>query len=630
MLLLMKKLIVLFAYPVRLLFFWLLFFAAFRLWFVLWFSAKWSAQSGGRVWAAFWHALPLDLSTAGYLLALPVLLGPFLVSKTAGENRVARLLFWFNVLLIIVLVFVFGANVFLYEEWQTLLNNRAIAYMRSPGALLDSMSGVFKLGTASLYFGSIWFWVKMHRDIIGSSPQASSHAPYPYQKWLAWPLQLGLLALCIRGGTGVMPINESAVYYSGHLFDNHAATNTAWHLLHSMIETRTERNPFIFNEKAKAEATVARLFEKPKTTAKPQILGTAATAKPNVVCIIMESMTAQVVAELGGEPGVCPTLGRLAREGVLFENVFGSGYRTDQGLVSILSGYPAQPDQSVVLLEDKSAKLPSVPRVLRQNGYATAYFYGGELMFANIGVYLANQGYAKILSEKDFPDADKTQRWGVDDDRLLQRAAAEIGQLPEPFFATAMTLSLHPPYDVPFTSQWSGNQSERNKFLNTAAFADHAIGRFFERVRSEAWFKNTLFVLVADHGSSQPGAVGMEKGASRRVPLIVFGEPMAAAWRGKRLPVFGNHHDIPATVLAALGHEVSGFRFSRDLFSANPAGSFAYFTNENGLGWATPSGEAFFSFESKNWETNTGQLDSATRQAAQAYLQVLYDDFLGL
>lgn len=629
MLLLMKKIFALFEYPVRLLCFWLLFFAAFRLWFVFWFSAKWSSQSGGQVWAAFWHALPLDLSTVGYLLALPLLFAPILSSIRLQKFPVEKVFFWYNVLLISVLVFVFGANVFLYEEWQTLLNNRAIAYMRSPAALLDSMSGVFKLGAAALYLGSVWFWVKMHRVIVGSAANSSPSTPRLYQKWLVWPVQLGLLALCVRGGTGVMPINESAVYYSGHLFDNHAATNTAWHLLHSMIETRTERNPFIFNDKAQAEAIVAQLLEGQKTSLRPQVLDTTA-AKPNVVFIIMESMTAQVVAELGGEPGVCPNLGRLAREGVLFENIFGSGYRTDQGLVSILSGYPAQPDQSVVLLEDKSAKLPSVPRILRQNGYATAYFYGGELTFANIGVYLANQGYAQIMSEKDFDDADKTQRWGVDDDRLLQRAATEIGRLPQPFFATAMTLSLHPPYDVPFESQWSDNQSERNKFLNTAAFADHAIGRFFERVRGDAWYRNTLFVLVADHGSSQPGAVGMEKGASRRVPLIVFGEPLASSQRGKRVAAFGNHHDTPATVLAALGHEISGFRFSRDLFSAQPTGGFAYFTNENGLGWATPSGEAFFNFESKNWETNSGQLDPASQQAAKAYLQVLYDDFLGL
>lgn len=162
------------------------------------------------------------------------------------------------------------------------------------------------------------------------------------------------------------------------------------------------------------------------------------------------------------------------------------------------------------------------------------FFYGEtQADLSSIGSSLSNQGFEKIFSEKNFSSAEKTQRWGVDDHILLQRAVLEINQLRQPFFATAMTLSLHPPYDVPCQSQWKGG-ADREKFLNSAAFADHAIGTFFTSAEQQPWYDNTLFVLVADHGSSQPGGVGLDNPVSRHIPLIVFGKPLAAPFRGEK------------------------------------------------------------------------------------------------
>jgi phosphoglycerol transferase MdoB-like AlkP superfamily enzyme len=362
--------------------------------------------------------------------------------------------------------------------------------------------------------------------------------------------------------------------------------------------------------------------------------------RPNIIFLIMESHTARIVEELGGEPGVCPNLSRLIREGILFENIYGSGFRTDQGLVSILAGYPAQPDQSIVLQTDKAAKLNSLPKVLHNAGYSTAFFYGGELTFANLGLWLTNQRFEKIFSEKDFSHAERTQRWGVDDYILLQRAALEIGHLKQPFFATAMTLSLHPPYDVPYQSRWQGPE-EREQFLNSAAFADYAIGEFFKTAEQQSWYDNTLFVLVADHGSGNPEGVGLDNPKSRHIPLIFFGKPLNKKWHNSRIPIFGNHHDIPATVLGMWDLYDLDMRWSRNLWHVNslvnatrtPANQrfeFAFFTNENGLGWANSRGKGFYFFGNDEWHIWEGQLDSISRTDARAYLQTLYDDFLKL
>lgn len=628
-----------FVFPLRLLVFWLLFFGVFRVWFVSWFRKEWLPAEPVSAWKSLWYALPLDLSTAGYLMAVPVLIWFAGLAIGKRSHRVInKVIVGINVFLIAVLVLVFGANIFIYEEWHTLLNNRALEYLSTPRALLDSMSLPFQIVCVGLYLIFIWLMWRSYRLLVGSDNYVQNAS-----RWgaLALPLHAGLLFLAIRGGLGVIPINESAVYFSPHLFNNHAATNAVWNLIHSLIETRSTVNHYRFMDSKEAEARTACLLGDCTTLADLNwdfFEKQDSSPRPNIVFLIMESHTAQVLEELGGEPGVCPNLSRLIREGILFENIYGSGYRTDQGLVSILGGYPAQPDQSIVLQTDKAARLNSLPKILQEQGYATAFFYGGELTFANIGVWLTNQRFEKIISEKDFTRTEKTQRWGVDDQALLQRAVTGINELKEPFFATALTLSLHPPYDVPYQSKWQGN-NEREKFLNSAAFADHAIGAFFKTAEQQPWYKNTLFVLVADHGSRNPEGVGLDHPKSRHVPLIFFGKPLNKKWLGAKLPVFGNHHDIPATVLGMRDMYHPDLRWSRNLwhFEAlvhdipNPLNQrfeSAYYTNETGLGWANSKGKGFYAFGSNDWHIWEGQLDSTARLDAKAYLQTLYDDFL--
>ncbi len=609
-------------FALRLLAFWLLFFTVFRVWFIAGLHAEWTDNNP---WPALWRAWPLDLSMAGYLLSVPVLL--WFIGLPAGaktQQRITRVIAGYHIVVFGILIFVFGANVFLYAEWHTPLNNRALEYFRTPTAMLDSMSLPFKIGSVTIYIFFAWVWWRLYRWVVGTTV-----FPDRLSNWnLAWlPVLLGLLFLAIRGGLGVIPVNESAVYYSPQLFNNHAATNAAWHVIHSLIETRSTENHYRFMDDGSARQRVAQLYPRDSAAHQPHNwLQLPAGHKPNIVFIMMESMTAQVVGELGGVPGVCPNLGRLAGQGLLFDRCYGSGYRTDQGLVSVLGGFPAQPDQSIVLLQDKAAKLPSVPKMLRQEGYATAFFYGGELTFANIGVWLTNQKFDRIFAEKDFPAAAITQRWGADDRQVFNKAIATLRETPQPFFSNILTLSLHPPFDVPYRSQWTGD-TEREQFLNSAAFADAAIGAFFEAAAAEPWFANTLFVLVADHGHYNPTGVRMDDPRSRQVPLIITGPLIRPEWRGRRIHTLGNHHDIPATILDELGFSSAAFTWSKDLFDPHTR-DFAYYTNENGLGWVTPAGAGFYPFEKRAWQWFAGPLPAADGLDGQAYLQELYEDFL--
>jgi phosphoglycerol transferase MdoB-like AlkP superfamily enzyme len=618
--------------------YWLLFFAFFRLWFALWGQSSWPQDGNGSVWASFVYALPLDLSMAAYMMVFPVLL--WFIGIAFGASKFAffeKILNGYGALVVAVAVLVFGANVFVYAEWGTPLNKRALQYLvDTPKVLLHSMSLGFQAMALVLSLGGISLFVFLYKKYV-------SHSVFPQKPTkkilLALPLALGMLVLGIRG-TGKMPINESAVYHSKNLFCNHAATNSGWYLAHSLIEKNTDTNRYPTDRPEDVQALVPKLRRTFTDVSHAPWLRTDSIQRPNIVFILMESMTAQVIEELGGEKGVCPNIARLIQNGALFTNCYGSGYRTDQGLVSVLAGYPAQPDQSVIFHIEKGAKLTALPKYLKEkHGYNSIFVHGAELTFANFRVWLTNQRTDVIVGKEEFASADRRIRWGAEDNAILQRTLLEINKIQQPFVATALTVSLHAPFDSPVEQRWPGDVP-RAQFLNHAAYADAAVGQFLERAAREPWYPNTLFVLVADHGASLPAGAGMDRPITRQVPLVFFGPALRNEWRGARIPVTCGHHDIPQTLLRAIDPTAPElFPWSRDLwgmdafFKANPAASdqnFAYYTNENGLGWATPKGTAFYSFVDRSWLHFGDTLPENAQRAARAYLHLLYDDYLQL
>lgn len=595
------------------------------MWFVGQFAGQSNARAADSIWAAFAHALPLDFSTMGYAMLLPVLL--FCVGFLFSDKFrpvFQKVIYYFNLVLMGVAIPLSGANVVLYKEWQTPLNSRAFEYLqKNPIIVFNSISWGYMIFYALLYLSVCWGAIRLYRWWVGREQPPKGTSRWWATTFFLW---FPLLVVAIRGGFGIMPINESAVYYSVEALHNHAAVNPLWNLTHSLVERRANSNHYQVMEDAEAQQITQNLLQ----TTEKQILPLAdSTGKPyNVVILMLESMTAQVIEELGGKAGVCPNFSQLCREGILFSECYGSGYRTDQGYVAVLGGYPAQPDQSIILLDDKAVKLSSLSKVLVQKGYSTLFCTGGETTFANTGMWLRNQQMQRLISMEDFTRAQRTQRWGADDKQILQRALTEIGVLPQPFLATVMTISLHPPYDVPYKGKFWGS-SEPEQFLNTAAFVDEALGAFFDAARQQAWYNNTIFVLVADHGSSQPIQAGMDNPKSRHIPLLFYGAPIAADWKGKTMRVFANHHDVPATVLPLLGVDAgAAFPWSRNLWTQREGQGFAYYTNENGVGWVNEKGGGFYFFDLKQWHYFRGAGDSADQRNARGYLQAVYEDFL--
>jgi phosphoglycerol transferase MdoB-like AlkP superfamily enzyme len=209
---------------------------------------------------------------------------------------------------------------------------------------------------------------------------------------------------------------------------------------------------------------------------------------------------------------------------------------------------------------------------------------------------------------------------------VFQKQASDMNAETQPFFSYLMTLSSHEPFDVPGPVRVAGTTAAE-RFLNSCAYTDHALGRYFERVSKEAWFNNTLFVLCADHGHALPRNRPYNEPPRFHVPLLFYGPVLDSALVGQRVDALGTHMDIAATLLGALEIDASSFKWSNNLLNAARV-PFAYYSFDDGVGFMTPDGYLGYSFKHKRLFHAAGGIDTAAMTLQlQAYLQTLMHDY---
>jgi phosphoglycerol transferase MdoB-like AlkP superfamily enzyme len=430
-------------------------------------------------------------------------------------------------------------------------------------------------------------------------------------------------------------MNESLISYSDDNFLNQATVNPVWYLANDVYRAGIfEGNPFEVMNDLKAKKIVNDIFTCSPDSF-PQIL---TTKKPNVVIIILESFTADIIEDLGGERGITPSLNRIIKDGVFFNNIYSSGTRTDQGIVSLLNGWPAIPYYSIMRSTAKSNQLPSMPKIFLEEGYATSFLYGGESNFSNLNVYCTTQKFQKVLERKNFSNSANAGGWGVPDEFVFARQIEELDKTKEPFLNVLMTLSNHEPFNVPGPTRFPG-KDDSNKFRNSAAYTDDCLGKYLLEAKNKSWYKNTLFIIVADHGHELPKNTNVYYPESHRIPLLFYGDVIKPEFKGAVVTKLGGHHDLAGTLLPQLGlnevalRQVSGqtqFSWSKNLL--NPTVSnYAYYVIDQLVGWVDEKYWFGYSYNRKkfiarSYDVPQAHLDSM-RKDGQAFMQVLYEQY---
>ncbi|KAA8475183.1 phosphoglycerol transferase MdoB-like AlkP superfamily enzyme [Arcticibacter tournemirensis] len=561
--------------------FWLLFFLLERCVFLLYYIHRLKGVSFYEFIQVYFYGAWMDASMAGYICAIPALL--FVIVWLFGIKKfpitIVKIYTW---LLVGLFSFLTVVNFNIYREWGTKINFRALEFA------FGSPAEAFSSSESSPVFLSLFIFA-----VLTSAGIFLSRLIIEYRifrggnfaiRLLLSVLMLGFNFLAIRGGWQLSPMNESMAYFSLKPLLNYAAVNTEWSLVHDILNNKyNNSNPFKYYSPSEAKSIVKGLYLKPNTATTDVLT----TRTPNVVLIIMESFTGNVVESLDGEKGVAPQTEKLISEGLFFNHIYASGGRTDKGVVAVLSAFPAQGRRSIMKENSKQVKIPALSQSFAGKGYSTSFFYGGESRFFNMRSYLLSHNYQKIVDKSDFDPKDMNSKWGAYDGAVYTRMLSDLKTAQAPFFSTMLTLTNHEPFELPSTPRFKGEEIE-NKFRSTAYYADSCVGAFIREAKKQSWYKNTLFIIVADHGHYLPRTnLEIFDPQRYRIPLLFFGEVIKPEFRGVKIEKAGSQNDLAATLLNQVAIKSDAYTWSKDLLNPGVAG-FAFFNWEHGLGFVSP------------------------------------------
>ncbi len=609
----------------RQLMFWMLVFALSRMIFLV-YNLNLLKVEGVRfseVIDAFWHSLHLDLATAAYFMMFPFVL--LLIQSFYSPrwlNRVNRIYVFIGLFLFCLLTI---AELGIYPEWKTKMPFKAFTYLSNPTEVYDTIStslfftllGLFIVNLTIVYFAYVK-WI--YKDLV--------HIGRNYIFIVVFAVITPvLLFIGARGGVQQIPINQSESYYSHHNILNLASVNSGFNLFISIIENYKNfgKNPYAFYSKEEVEKTIKQI----QRTEHDSTTLVLTTGRPNIVLLILESWSADLIESLGGEPGITPEFHKLEKEGILFTGLWATGPRSEQAMSSIFGGFPAHPISSITVQPDKFSKLTTITHKLIEQGYSTSFYFGGQLIYGNIKGFILHNGFQRITELDNFGNGKvKMGKLGIHDEFMLARQLSDLNKEKQPFFSALFTLSSHSPYDQPMDEvlQWGDN--ERN-YINSAYYTDRSLGEFINNARKQPWFKNTLFIVVADHSHNSYRNWAFTTPLYHKIPLLLFGDVIKKEYKGTTNPKLSNQSDLASTLMHQLAIPAGEFHWSRNLF--NPyTPEYAYYSFEEGVGWIRPSGHIVFDAGIKHFHEISvpEQYRDSIEREGKSYLQAVFEEYM--
>jgi phosphoglycerol transferase MdoB-like AlkP superfamily enzyme len=595
---------------------WILLFQLFRFLFLAYHFKKSVELGGALLVQSAMHGIRMDISFAAYILVIPALLISFTGRKWGWYQTTIK---FYSAAVSVFVVTLSVVDLELFRAWGFRIDASSLHYLETPKEAFASMGAApvlpLMLLLAALLLLVITVLSTIRKRTIPFFDRSSLVFTIPVFIFLT-----AALIIPIRGGLQLAPMNESAVFFSDRSFANYAAVNVPWNYFRSIsVNSYSKKNPFLYYDESKAREQVASFYQH-HNDHRQVVKG---KEPMNVVIIIWESFTAKVVAKLNGTPGITPEFDALTKEGILFTNMYASGNRSDKGMVAILSGYPAQPTTSIIKIPNKTVSLPSLPRLFKEKGYFTSFYYGGETEFANMKTYFLQQGFDKIVDKNSFNEADMNSKWGAHDHVVLNKFLGDLERQKQPFFSTLFTLSSHEPFEVPVETVIKGNDIE-HLFLNAHHYSDASIGAFIRQAKTKSWWANTLVVILADHGHPLP-----EKPNTRpdefHIPMLWLGGVLEQ--RNIRVDTLCSQTDFAATLLQQFNMPSKAFSWSNDIFMVNRV-PFAYFAFTNGFGWKRPEGYIVRDNIGGNIIEKGGSLKPVETEYGKSYLQASFTDYL--
>lgn len=550
------------------------------------------ANVSNPVWPAFVRGLWLDNVAVCYVMILPYVLLLFISSIIPFFNKYV----WRTVVTVVIAVLsveiaLQAANLQYFKYFSNVINSSIFEWTEEAGTavtmILEEPSYWVLIisGLSLIALFSIFIWRQSEKTLEGLLSEKTVVNYVDRLKIFAVSLVvIGLCMFGIRGRMGYNPIKVSAAYYCDDYFLNRLGVNAAFNLLNTYIDNNRRENRGLNlmdgetavreirhdMQRGTSDVFVADSLSLQRHIKRDSSAIFAEGEKPNVVIILMESMSAKLMQHFGCDVRMTPFLDSLWNESLSFENFYSVGNHTNQGIYSTLYGFPTVLSRNAM----KGTDIPTyygMPNVFAEKGYSTSFYMTHESQYDNMNAFLRTNGFKHIRSQEDYPRDSIVNSFGVSDGFLFDYALNELKTMQQPFFSVLLTISNHPPYVVPDWFEAHGWDAEYAIVL----YADYCLKTFFEGMKRCGLYENTVFVFVADHGKiiGRPECEVAE--SFNHVPLIIHSPRI-----GKKTEKdFCCQTDIQAILFSLLGIEYDNVGFGCDVLN-NTSSEVFYSTDD--------------------------------------------------
>ncbi len=592
-----------------LLFYWIIIFDIQRILFLLVHWGKFQETNWIELSGVFFQSLRLDLATASFLSALPVLFLLFWSYVRTNVSKIIYLTIIFAELVVVSLIHSGEINV--YHEWNHKLTSRVFMHLSNPDEVFRTAEWASQVLFFLFLIIEIGLGYLLARFFLLKTIDLE-------KKWIHIPIGVVYIVLFFvlaRGGVQQIPINIDSAYFSTNSRINDLSVNTTYffgnsYLLYNRNDLELHLPPM---NASKVNSIVKDLYAFDRNHENFILSDT----KPNVVFVLLESWSASAIGCMSETKGLTPNFDRLSKQGFLFQNIYATNTTSEIGNTSIFSGYPALPEIAISLEPEKNRKLSSINQVLKKTGYSSHYLFSGDLKYGNIQGYLTEHQFDKLADENDFSSSLKKGKLNYYDEDLYALFLKKINQTKVPFMHCAFTGSTHSPFDYPKRVGWEKWNGVEKDYLNSLFYADQALGAFIEKCKKQPWYANTIFIFVADHGHHTHTIQSPNQSAFFRIPLLIYGEPIKKEFRGNQSKIIGSQSDIAATLLHQLRQDAKSFKFSKDLLSPTVK-SFAFHATIRGYGFVSDFGSLLYNLDAKKVIENTFDPTNFTREKGKS------------
>ena len=572
------------------------------------------------------YGLFYDIGTVSFF-AVPYTIYLLLLPKRFYGSLTDRIIIYFGYSLgLLIFLFSFFAEITFWEEFKRRFNFIAVDYLIYTHEVIDNINESYPIplliiGMILLLIALLYFTKR--NQIFNKTFTATTTFKEKLFPTFFFTVIALIFALFISNKGAEFSENrynneiaKTGIYSFFAAFRNNELSYTEFYkttdeesALQTLKENFEINNNYLLNPKR--ESIYRNVTHKDST---PEL-------KPNVILICVESLSAKYLGVFGDSIIDTPNLDRLAKESLVFTNIFATGTRTVRGMEAITLSIPPTPGRSIVKRKNNT-HLFTIGEVFKEKGYERNFFYGGDGYFDNMNTFFGGNGFNIIdrsrgylldgnIKTKRIPIEDDEvtfeNAWGVCDEDIYNKVIKEADKAyknDELFFDFVMTTSNHRPYTYPEGKVSTPSGKDRQGALQ---YTDFAIGEFLKKIKTKPWYKNTVVVIMADHCAYSAGHQALDV-ANYKIPAFIVNAPIS----NQKITKMASQIDVLPTLFSILNWEYSSNLFGKDILAMKPEEERAFIGNYRKLGLLKGNKLMVLSDQKKTdfyqWESETNIL----------------------